>query len=91
MADDLGCSRFGVEHQAGSDSLLTMTAYFALGRAKFPGLHPGEIDDSRFKNELYGYGANHTVFKGRFAPTMQLETIGNNSNNNIIGNHGIDI
>jgi len=91
LADDLGCSRFGVEHQAGSDSLLTMTAYFALGRAKFPGLHPGEIDDSRFKNELYGYGANHTVFKGRFAPTMQLETIGNNSNNNIIGNHGIDI
>lgn len=88
LADDLGCSRLGAEHQAGSDSLLTMTAYFALGRAKFPGVQPGEIDDSRFKNELYGYGANHTVFKGRFAPAAQQLEVAAIGNNTISSNNG---
>mmetsp|Transcript_21197 Transcript_21197/g.35079 ORF Transcript_21197/g.35079 Transcript_21197/m.35079 type:complete len:355 (+) Transcript_21197:59-1123(+) len=63
LADDLGCQRMGAEHQAGSDSLLTMSTYFALGRAKFLNSN-GEIDDSRYRNELYGYGSNHTVRKG---------------------------
>mmetsp|Transcript_30658 Transcript_30658/g.46438 ORF Transcript_30658/g.46438 Transcript_30658/m.46438 type:complete len:355 (-) Transcript_30658:1539-2603(-) len=60
LADDLGCQRMGAEHQAGSDSLLTMSTYFALSKSKFS----GEIDDSKYKNELYGYGNNHTVRKG---------------------------
>jgi len=59
LADDLGCVRIGAEHQAGSDSLLTMSTYFALGRAKF--ISNGKIDDSKYKDELFGYGANHTV------------------------------
>lgn len=63
LADDLGCQRLGAEHQAGSDSLLTMSTYFALGRAKFLNGN-SEIDDGRYKNELYGYGSNHTVRKG---------------------------
>jgi CCR4-NOT transcription complex subunit 7/8 len=62
LADDLNCPRLGPEHQAGSDSLLTMTTYFALARAKFVG-SSGEIDDTKYKNELYGYGSNHTVRK----------------------------
>jgi CCR4-NOT transcription complex subunit 7/8 len=64
LADDLGCQRMGVEHQAGSDSLLTMSTYFALARNKFVNATTGEIDDSRYKNELFGYGNNHTVRKG---------------------------
>jgi CCR4-NOT transcription complex subunit 7/8 len=64
LADDLGCQRMGAEHQAGSDSLLTMSTYFALARTKFLNATTGEIDDSRYKNELFGYGNNHTVRKG---------------------------
>ena len=64
LADDLGCQRMGAEHQAGSDSLLTMSAYFALARTKFVNPSTGEIDDSKYKNELFGYGNNHTVRKG---------------------------
>ena len=63
LADDLGCQRLGAEHQAGSDSLLTMSAYFALLKAKFTKTD-GSVDDSRFANELFGYGNNHTVRKG---------------------------
>ena len=73
LADDLGCQRLGAEHQAGSDSLLTMATYFALVKAKFttPGDgggngsgSGGRVDDSKFANELFGYGTNHTVRKG---------------------------
>ena len=63
LADDLGCQRLGAEHQAGSDSLLTMSAYFALARKKFT-KSDGTIDDRKFRNELFGYGNNHTVRKG---------------------------
>jgi len=63
LADALGCSRIGPEHQAGSDSLLTMSTYFALAKAKFYG-PAGEVDDTKYKNELFGYGSNHTVRKG---------------------------
>lgn len=63
IADELGCQRLGAEHQAGSDSLLTMATYLALARAKFTG-SDGKIDDSKYINELFGYGTNHTVRKG---------------------------
>jgi CCR4-NOT transcription complex subunit 7/8 len=63
LADDLGCRRIGVEHQAGSDSLLTMSTYFALVKAKFTNTL-GRVDDAKFANELFGYGTNHTVRKG---------------------------
>lgn len=64
LADDLGCQRMGAEHQAGSDSLLTMSTYFALARSKFTNNGNGEIEDTRYKNDLFGYGNNHTVRKG---------------------------
>lgn len=62
LADDLKCQRLGAEHQAGSDSLLTMSTYFALVQAKFTG-KDGKMDDSKYVNELFGYGTNHTVRK----------------------------
>merc|ERR1712238_185269 len=86
LADDLGCQRLGAEHQAGSDSLLTKDAFFALIASKFQDSVVVEqpkddndnssnynkkhnssaswFDDTRFANELYGYGNNHTVRKG---------------------------
>lgn len=65
LADDLGCQRLGAEHQAGSDSLLTMATYFALVKAKFSqNTRGGKVDDRRYVNELFGYGNNHTVRKG---------------------------
>ena len=64
LADDLGCQRLGAEHQAGSDSLLTMSTFFALRRAKFM-KSDGTIEDHRYANELFGYGQNHTVRNSR--------------------------
>jgi CCR4-NOT transcription complex subunit 7/8 len=67
LADDLNCTRLGAEHQAGSDSLLTMSAFFALRKAKFTSVAAGgktKTDDTKYVNELYGYGSNHTVRKG---------------------------
>lgn len=61
LADELGCQRLGAEHQAGSDSLLTMSTYHALVKAKFGGKMD---DDAKYANELFGYGTNHTVRKG---------------------------
>lgn len=60
LGDELGCQRLGAEHQAGSDSLLTMSTFFALVKAKFQGQ-----DENKYANELYGYGTNHTVRKTR--------------------------
>ena len=74
LADDLGCQRLGVEHQAGSDSLLTMSAYFALIKAKFADSE-GKVEDNRFRNELFGYGTNHTVRKG---PTQRDVSLSSN-------------
>ncbi|KAL3910023.1 MAG: hypothetical protein SGILL_007853, partial [Bacillariaceae sp.] len=62
LADELGCQRLGAEHQAGSDSLLTMSAYFALLKAKL-----SSVAEKRYANELFGYGNNHTVRKGSAA------------------------
>ena len=72
LADDLQCIRLGVEHQAGSDSLLTMSTFFALIKSKFHGKYkdPNDIlnspilyDNTKFVNELFGYGTNHTARK----------------------------
>jgi CCR4-NOT transcription complex subunit 7/8 len=70
LADDLKCQRLGQEHQAGSDSLLTMSAFFALRKAKFTTADGTVKDDGNYRNELYGYGSNHTVRKGAIREAM---------------------
>jgi len=95
LADDLGCQRLGAEHQAGSDSLLTKDAFFALIKAKFQdksskknkghrgGSHKSSssvwFDDTRFSNELYGYGNNHTVRKGP-VHSRDISSLSNSTN-----------
>jgi CCR4-NOT transcription complex subunit 7/8 len=81
LADELGCQRLGAEHQAGSDSLLTMAAYFALARVKFTG-SDGKIGDSKYINELFGYGNNHTVRKGGGPVLAMRESSAGNISNN---------
>jgi CCR4-NOT transcription complex subunit 7/8 len=75
LADALKCQRVGAEHQAGSDSLLTMTTYFALAKAKFANGPTGDIEDTKYKNELYGYGSNHTVRKGNAHAQVHLSNV----------------
>eukprot|EP00523_Entomoneis_sp_CCMP467_P011462 CAMPEP_0168725268 /NCGR_PEP_ID=MMETSP0724-20121128/4064_1 /TAXON_ID=265536 /ORGANISM="Amphiprora sp., Strain CCMP467" /LENGTH=305 /DNA_ID=CAMNT_0008772043 /DNA_START=340 /DNA_END=1257 /DNA_ORIENTATION=- len=78
LADDLGCQRLGAEHQAGSDSLLTMSTYFSLSKAKFKG-SDGKIDDTKYANELFGYGGNHTVRKGPGGFHREASKVSSNS------------
>jgi hypothetical protein len=41
-----------------------MSTSFCIGTDQFLNATTGEIDDSRYENELFGYGNNHTVRKG---------------------------
>jgi len=50
LAEDLKVERFGPQHQAGSDSLLTCTTFFKM-RALF---FENSIDDSKYSGVLYG-------------------------------------
>ena len=74
LADDLKCQRLGTEHQAGSDSLLTMSTFFALVKAKFTNSTTGKVDLSKCTNELFGYGNNHTVRKTGGNNTRDITT-----------------
>lgn len=74
LADDLKCQRLGTEHQAGSDSLLTMSTFFALVKAKFTNSTTGKVDLSKCTNELFGYGNNHTVRKTGGNNTRDVST-----------------
>jgi CCR4-NOT transcription complex subunit 7/8 len=57
VADDLGVKRIGIQHQAGSDSLLTCCAFFKLKKVYFD----DHLDDSRFSGRLYGIGAGMSL------------------------------
>ncbi|KYQ92861.1 CAF1 family protein [Tieghemostelium lacteum] len=51
LAEDLNVLRIGPQHQAGSDSLLTVSIFFKLREEFFE----NEIDDFKYKGVLYGY------------------------------------
>lgn len=50
LANELGIQRIGMQHQAGSDSLLTGQVYFKM-RDKIFG---GTIDEERYKGQVWG-------------------------------------
>ncbi|PVU96503.1 hypothetical protein BB559_002361 [Furculomyces boomerangus] len=52
VADELCVSRIGLQHQAGSDSLLTASTFFKLREKYFENI----IDDSKYLGHLYGLG-----------------------------------
>jgi CCR4-NOT transcription complex subunit 7/8 len=57
VADDLGVKRIGIQHQAGSDSLLTCCTFFKLKKVYFE----DHLDDSRYSGRLYGIGAGMSL------------------------------
>jgi len=54
VADTLEVERIGPQHQAGSDSLLTGRAFFAMTEIYFE----DELDDSKYLGHLFGLGMN---------------------------------
>lgn len=80
LGDALQVERIGPMHQAGSDSLLTAQTFFALVAKHFN----AQVDDSRFKGELFGLGTNHTKFKNRGSYSTNT---GSNGGNGISSNH----
>lgn len=50
VADELGVQRFGPQHQAGSDSMLTGQTFFKMRSMFFEGM----IDNSRFGGMIAG-------------------------------------
>eukprot|EP00002_Diphylleia_rotans_P010842 TRINITY_DN2144_c0_g2_i3.p1 TRINITY_DN2144_c0_g2~~TRINITY_DN2144_c0_g2_i3.p1 ORF type:complete len:177 (+),score=28.41 TRINITY_DN2144_c0_g2_i3:933-1463(+) len=52
LAQDLQVDRYGPQHQAGSDSLLTSRTFFKFRNTYFD----GGIDDSKFEGVIYGLG-----------------------------------
>ncbi|KAH7884919.1 ribonuclease H-like domain-containing protein [Phlebopus sp. FC_14] len=60
VADDLGVTRIGTSHQAGSDSLLTASTFFKMRDLYF---REG-VDDVEYNGKLYGLGQTFTVPNG---------------------------
>ncbi|KAL1411586.1 CCR4-NOT core DEDD RNase subunit [Vanrija albida] len=56
IAESLGVQRIGPQHQAGSDSLLTAAVFFRIRQTYFN----NELDDSYYKNYLYGFSSGRT-------------------------------
>eukprot|EP01125_Pyxidicula_operculata_P016589 TRINITY_DN5727_c0_g1_i2.p1 TRINITY_DN5727_c0_g1~~TRINITY_DN5727_c0_g1_i2.p1 ORF type:complete len:290 (+),score=34.88 TRINITY_DN5727_c0_g1_i2:690-1559(+) len=52
VADDLEVERIGPQHQAGSDSLLTMQTFFKMKKLFFEDY----VDDEKYEGVLYGLG-----------------------------------
>ena len=54
VCDDLQTKRIGPQHQAGSDALMTCSAFFKMKSIYFD----NQIEDEKFLGQLYGLGQN---------------------------------
>jgi len=60
LADDLQVKRIGPQHQAWSDSLLTLHTFFKMKQLYFE----DHIDDDKYCGVLYGLGVSWTPIGG---------------------------
>lgn len=63
LANELGIQRIGIQHQAGSDSLLTGQVYFKMKEKVFN----GNIDESKYKGQVWGLNGQmpHSMTTGK--------------------------
>jgi CCR4-NOT transcription complex subunit 7/8 len=78
LGEALNVVRIGPMHQAGSDSLLTAQTFFALIKQHLN----NHCDDSKFRGELFGLGANHTKYKSRMYNVPTSSNGSNGASNN---------
>lgn len=67
LADTLGVVRVGLQHQAGSDSLLTGKVFFDMTEKYFK----GGLDDCKCRGQIFGFGRN--VFE--YSTSKEAKTI----------------
>ncbi|XP_049849057.1 CCR4-NOT transcription complex subunit 7-like [Schistocerca gregaria] len=68
VAEDLKVTRIGPQHQAGSDSLLTLQSFFRMKKLFFDNY----IDDEKYSGILFGLGPNNNPNFLRSVPSMEI-------------------
>ncbi|KAF7846030.1 hypothetical protein BT93_L5525 [Corymbia citriodora subsp. variegata] len=58
LATELGIARIGVQHQAGSDSLLTGQVYFKMKEKIFA----GNLDEQRYRGQVWGLNGQVAMY-----------------------------
>jgi len=85
LAGDLSVVRIGPQHQAGSDSLLTLLTFFRMKQLFFE----DKIDDDKFMGVLYGLGGSMAPDYNSIRATNLTATNVINANSNLVNSINI--
>jgi len=70
VADQLQVERIGVQHQAGSDSLVTGMTFFRMKELFFE----DNIDETKYSGHLYGFGSSFSTSSNDHVPVSSGST-----------------